>query len=133
MQDPSSKDKYQALTFIARQIETHQKIAAGILCASILSTVIFFCYIIGKDHIPLLSSTGMLVLLISSWIINSHHAEMANRYQSVFEKIAKQKNPHISLYVKRPITENVSAMWNRAETVFYIGIIVVVTFVTYGL
>jgi len=130
LQNPSS-DKHLALNLIASQISIHKLIAASIFCISVISATIFFCYVIGNSHVPLLPSVGMLILLTSLWIINSHHAEMANRYQSHFEKVAKQEDPKISLYVKRPITENVSAMWNRAEMVFFIGVVLIVTFITY--
>jgi len=128
-----SSERNQALTFIVWQINIHKIIAASILFASIISTTMFFGYAINNDHIRLLPSVGMMILLVSMWIANSHHAEMANRYQSLFEKVAKHEKPQPQLYVKRPIRENVSAMWNRAEIIFFVGAIVIISLISFNL
>lgn len=64
---------------------------------------------------------GMLIVLVTLWIGQAHHAEMASRYHSLYEQVASGTREAPTLFIKRPAKANVAAMWGRGETFFYLA------------
>jgi hypothetical protein len=119
------------LNNIERQISLYRDMAIKTLVASILAEGVFMGFACTVGQPPLRVTLGMVAIITSLWVVNSAHAEMANRYQSLYEAAAKGREAKASLYVKRPASANVAAMWNRAETTFFIVSIISLVLLSY--
>jgi len=98
------------------------------VCACAIHAVAGLCmagFVIAALFVPghpgWLPATAMVCVLVTLWIAQAHHGEMASRYHSLYERTANGQFSQPTLFVRRPARANVAAMWARGETPFYMA------------